>query len=514
MRNILLSSLAFVAFSISSVNAIGLDYYQTLVTKQQLGATGQSHVFDMHYCNDGNLLVLANYQTDTTAGDGVLEFAGNTYEAALGNRKGNGGSRYRLKNYRNAILAKMDEQGEVLWSVVDSTFDYDLSASAIMATKNGDAIFAEKGKDAEGRYWTYINVYSSTTGQFIDGGYVLADYEKKPFMTKEPKDSYAWIGLTQDTVGNTYLVGYQAGDLIPRANKDTVRARTATWDGEGNNKSKYANTVILKYDKNMFFAGATSYIEGLVYDRPSGMHYENDKLYVAGVYKNATDSGFYAARYNMNLELEDIQYHPVTGSVKLEQTKFVDGKIYICGGLGKSGGITLGDKTITTEPAINNSGFVYIINQADGQALDFAVKNDVFGLTIAAYPEEDGVAAYYYGPMGKNMVLHYDTEMNLVISDTIATGGGSSITTCVARTADGTQTAVGLRASRNSEFDLLGIKMQPDNTNWYSVVATLSKNGKMGCETIKAENDKAVKFIKNGQLYIRYNGRVYNILGY
>lgn len=513
MRKFLLSSLALVAVSISSVNAIGLDYYQTLVTKQDAAPAGQSHVFDMHYYDDGNLLILANYQTDTTAGDGILEFAGKTFEAALGNRKGNGGSRYRLKSYRNAIFAKLNNEGELLWSVVDSTFDYDLAASAIMPTKNGGAIFAEKGKDAEGRYWTYINVYSNT-GQFLDGGYVLADYEQKPFMTKEPKDSYAWTGLVQDTLGNTYLVGYQAGDLIPRANNDTVRARTTTWDGEGSKKSSFANTVILKYDKNMFFAGATNYIEGLVYDRPSGIHYENDKLYVTGVYKNATDSGFYAARYNINLELEDIQYHPVTGSIHLLQTKFVDGKIYICGGLGKNGSITIGDKTITTGDQNNNNGLIYVINQADGQALTAAVKGDVFGLTIAAYPEEDGVVAYYYGPMGKNMALHYDADMNLLKQDTIATGGGLSITTCVARTADGTQTAVGIRAQSSSEFDLFGIKMQPDNTNWFSVVATLSENGRMGGETIKADSDKAVKFIENGQLFIRYNDRVYNLLGY
>ena len=310
------------------------------------------------------------------------------------------------------------------------------------------------------------------------------------------------------------MAGYQAGDLIPRANKDTVHARTQEWNGDGSQKSKYANTVILKYDKNMFFVGATNYIEGLVYDRPSGIHYEAGKLYVAGVFNNKTDSGFYAARYNTNLELETIQYYPVTGSIHLLQTKFVDGKIYICGGLGKNGSITIGDKTITTGEANNNNGLVFVINQADGQALAAAVKNDVFGLTIAAYPEENGVVAYYYGPMGKNMEIHYDADMNLVKLDTIATGGGLSIITCVARKADGSQTAVGIRANRSSEFDLLGIKMQPANTNWYSVVVTLSESGKQGVETVPVESGKAVKFLENGQLYIRYNGKVYSILGY
>lgn len=508
MRKILLCILSFVVLSLQAVE---LDYYKTLVTKQVADDAGQSHVFNLTYYNDGSLLVLANYQTDTTAGEGIMEFAGKTYGAALGNRKGNGGSRYRLKNYRTAFFAKLDVKGELLWAVVDSTFDYDVSASAILATEDGGVIFAEKGKDAEGRYWTYINVYTQE-GQFFDGGYVLADYEQKSFMTKEPKDSYSWTGLEQDAEGNTYLAGYQAGDLIPRVNRDTVHARTQEWDGDGSKKSSFANTVILKYDKNMFFTGATKYIEGLVYDRPSGIHYEDGKLYVAGVYGKANESGIYAARYNTDLELEDIQYHPVTGSIKLEQTKFVDGKIYICGGLGKSGSITVGDKTFTTESTINNSGFVYIINQADGQALDVAVKNDVFGLTIAAYPKEDGVHAYYYGPMGKNIVLHYDANMNLINTDTLATGGGQSLITCVARKTDGSQTTVGFRARSNQAFDMLGIQLQPEKTNWYSVVAALKDNA-TAVENIEAESG-AVKFIENGQLYIRHNGKEYNVLGY
>ena len=513
MRKFLLCIVAFVALSFNSVQAVGVDYYQTLITTQVDGPKGQSHVFDMSYYDDGSLLLMANYQTDTTAGEGVFEFAGHTYGLAYGNRKGNGGSRYKLLNYHNAFLAKLDNEGELQWAVVDSTFDFDVSASAVMTTKAGGAVFAQKGKDADGRYWTYINIYSNT-GQFIDGGYVLADYEQKPFMTKEPKDSYAWTGLVQDAESNTYLVGYQAGNLIPKANGDTVFARTQEWSGEGSEKSKYANTVILKYDQNMYFKVATKYIDGLVYDRPSGIHYEDGKLYVAGVYGKENESGFYAARYNTNLELEDIQYHPVTGSIHLLQTKFVDGKIYVCGGLGKNGSITIGDKTITTGNANNNNGLIFIINQADGKALDAAVKDDVFGLTIAAYPTADGVDAYYYGPMGKNLALHYDADMNLVKQDTLATGGGLSITTCVARKADGSQTALGLRAQYTSEFDLLGIKMQPENTNWYGVVATLSENGHQGLENIDSERGKAVKFIENGQLYLRYNERVYNILGY
>ena len=514
MRKIILCALAIVALA-WNVQAEEMDFYKTMVTKQQVADAGQAHVFGLDYYNDGSLLVLANYQTDTTAGDGVMEFAGKTYGLAFGNRKGNGGSRYKLKNYRNSFFAKLNEQGETVWAVVDSTFDFDVSASAIMATENGGAIFAEKGKDAEGRYWTYINIYTNS-GQFYDGGYVMSDFEQKSFMTKEPKDSYSWTGMVQDTAGNTYLSGYQAGDLIPRVNRDTVHARTTEWDGEGSTKSSYANTVILKYDKNMFFAGATKYIDGLKYDRPSGIHYENGKLYVAGVYGKENESGFYAARYNTNMELEDIKYHPVTGSIHLLQTKFVDGKIYICGGLGKNGSITIGEKTITTGNANNNNGLVYIINQSDGAAVAAALKDDVFGLTIAAYPTKKGVVAYYYGPMGKNIALHYDANMNLMQQDTLATGGGLSITTCVAQSRNKNKTAIGFRANKSSEFDLLGTKMQPENTNWYGVVAVLKDDEGMGVETVNGEGLRVTgeKFIKDGQLMIRYNGKVYNMLGF
>ena len=114
MRKFLLCIVAFVALSFNSVQAVGVDYYQTLITTQVDGPKGQSHVFDMSYYDDGSLLLMANYQTDTTAGEGIMEFAGHTYGLAYGNRKGNGGSRYKLLNYHNAFLAKLDNEGESL----------------------------------------------------------------------------------------------------------------------------------------------------------------------------------------------------------------------------------------------------------------------------------------------------------------------------------------------------------------------------------------------------------------
>ena len=61
---------------------------------------------------------------------------------------------------------------------------------------------------------------------------------------------------------------------------------------------------------------------------------------------------------------------------------------------------------------------------------------------------------------------------------------------------------------------MLGIKLQPEKTNWYGIVATLKGEKEEAVENVQTENGKAVKFLQNGQLMIRYNGQVYTILGY
>lgn len=55
------------------------------------------------------------------------------------------------------------------------------------------------------------------------------------------------------------------------------------------------------------------------------------------------------------------------------------------------------------------------------------------------------------------------------------------------------------------------------NTAWigdYFTSIVEAEEDHTGVETIYSENDKAVKLIINGQLYIRHNGRIYNVLGY
>ena len=217
------------------------------------------------------------------------------------------------------------------------------------------------------------------------------------------------------------------------------------------------------------------------------------------------------------MEREYIVYHPINGSLQFQQTKFVDGKIFVCGGLSQ-GSITVGEKTIATNGTFNH-GLVYIMNQADGAVLDFDVHsaaNDVLNITVAAYPTETGYVAYNHETLnGIQMIFIYDEQMNLISTDTIAYGGGSSTISVVGRSADGSQTAIGLRARTTSDYYLFNEEPMnyADLTNWYSIVAVLGEGGEQGCENVKTDN-QAVKFIQNGQLYLRYNGRTYNILGY
>lgn len=481
--------------------AVELDFYKTLVDEQADATKGTTQLYNLEYYADGSLLVLASYQTATQDETG-LQFNGQSYTGATASRLGQ-------VNTMNALFAKLDASGNTLWAVPDTTYYFDLSGSTSLATANGGAIFAQKMKNKKGRFMTYLNVHDNTS--FVTHSTLISSsYVKAEGMTADPNDSYAWAGVAEDENGYIYLAGYQADTLFPTW-QDTVAMRPNTWNGNSQTKSSNCNTVILKFFKNnsnLQYVGATAYIEGLTYDRPIGLHYENGKLYLAGTYKNGTETGLYAAAYNTDLSQDFIVYHPLTGSLQFQQTKFENGKIFVCGGLGKNGSITIGEKTVNASTTAANSGLVYVMNQADGTALDAAVHvpaNNALNITVAAYPTANGYVAYNHETLnGVQIALNYDANMNLVSADTIAHGGGSSTVSVVGRSADGNKTAVGLRARSNAPYYLLQEDaMQFTTTNWYSVIAVLDTDG----QTTAIDNTNAQSAITNAK-------GVYTITGF
>ena len=515
--------LLFSALALSMmIQAAELDYYKTLVDEQAAPTSGQTMLYHLEYAADGSLYLLSSYQTASSEETGLL-FDGNAYQGATATKWGSRTGDMKYTNMRNSFLAKLDAEGNLLWAKADTTGDYDLSNTAISVTNDGGLIYADKFRTRKGVYMSFFNVYSPSGELVASNNMSFTNYDsievdgKKVFR----KEAFSWAGAAQDEDGYIYIAGLQGDTLLPTWN-DSIAPRSA-WNTKGSLSSN-CNTVILKYQpannqlKDLDYIGYAINSDELVSDRPLGLHYENGKLYVAGTYSNGTETGIYAARYNTNLEREYIQYHAVNGSLQFQQTKFVDGKIFVCGGLSK-GSITVGEKTIATNGNFNH-GFVYIMNQADGQVLDFDVHpaaDNALNITVAAYPTENGFVAYNHETLnGIQMVLNYDDHMTLLSADTIATGGGSSTISVVGRNADGNRTAVGLRARTTADYNFLD--EEPMNfaelTNWYSIVAVLKEGEEQAIETIQTENDKAVKFIINDQLYIRHHGKVYNILGF
>jgi len=517
MRNFLLCILSFMVLSLQAVE---LDYYKTLVDEQALADQGQTMLYNLEYCNDGSLYLLSSYQTASSEEVG-LHFAGNTYAGATAAKWGSKPGELKLNNMKNSFLAKLDAEGNLLWAKPDTTGDYDLAGTALAVANDGGVIYADKFRGRSGNYMSFINVYDKD-GALVASNNIALTIDSIEVDGKKiaRNDAFSWTGAAQDPDGYVYLAGYHADTLLP-TRLDTIAPRKA-WNYKGS-KSDACNTVILKYkpQNNVFmdldYIDAVINRDELTSDRPVGMHYEDGKLYVAGTYKTETESGIYAACYTTNLEREYIVYHPITGNLQFQQTKFEDGKIFVCGGLSK-GSITVGEKTIATNGNFNH-GLVYILNQADGQVLDFDVHsaaNDVLNITVAAYPTEQGFVAYNHETLnGIEIAFNYDEHMNLVRADTIAYGGGSSTISVVGRNAEGTKTALGLRARTVADYYLLN--EEPMNfaelTNWYSVMAVLNGGGEQGVESIEADDHKTVKFIRDGQLYIRYNGKVYSILG-
>lgn len=501
--------------------AVELDYYKTLVDEQAKATAGTTQLYNLEYAADGSLYVLSSYQTASADEVGMV-FEGKTYQGASTSKWGNKAGEQKYTNMRNSFLAKLDAEGNLLWAKADTTGDYDLAGTAVMVTAEGGVIYADKFRGRKGNYMSFINIYDKD-GQLLGSNNMALT--KDSIMVNGKKvarnDAFAWAALAQDAEGYVYLTGYQADTLLPVWN-DSIAPRKA-WNYSGS-KSDNCNTVILKYKPqpdqwpDLAYVGAVINSDDLASDRPLGMHYENGKLYVAGTYKkDANESGIYAACYNTNLEREFIEYHPIAAALQFQQTKFDNGKIFVCGGAQK-GSVTVGEKTIEAAGTMNN-GLVYIINQADGKALDFdvhAAAKNALNITVGAYPTKDGYVAYNQETLnGIQMALNYDKNMILVSTDTIAHGAGSSTINVVGRNADKSRTAVGLRAqAQKTDYQLLN--EEPINfttTNWYCVIAVLKGSDEQGFESINVRDDKAVKFIYNGQLYIRRNGRTYNVQG-
>lgn len=501
--------------------AAGIEYYKTLIDEQSDASKGSTMLYSLEFTADSSLYLLSSYQTSSAEEVG-LHFDNNTYEGGTASKWGSKAGEYKYTNMRNSFLAKLDAQGNLIWAKPDTTGDYDLAGTAMAVTADGGVIYVDKFRCRKGNYMSFINLYSkegnlvaSNNMAFTSDSMVIGDNKVAR------NDAFSWAGVVQDEDGFVYLAGYHADTLLPTW-KDSIAPRKA-WDYQGS-KSDACNTVLLKYQPqynvfmDMDYVGAVINADELISDRPLGVHYENGKIYLAGAYKSETESGIYATCYNTALEREFIVYHPIDGALQFQQTKFEDGKIFVCGGLSK-GSITVGEKTLETQGNYNH-GLIYVMNMTDGSLVNATIRsaaNNALNITVAAFPTETGFVAYNHETLnGISMKLNYDEQLNLISTDTLATGGGSSTISAVGRNMDGELTAVGFRARTTNDFDMLGETMNfSELTNWYSVLAVLSKNSKeQAVENVEAESEKTVKFIRNGQLFIRHNGKVYNALGY
>lgn len=502
--------------------AVELDYFKTLVDEQANASAGQTQLYSLEYAADGSLYLLSSYQTATADEVGMC-FDGKTYKGATASKWGSKAGELKVTNMRNSFLAKLDAEGNLLWAKADTTGDYDLSNTALAATADNGVIYADKFRTRKGVYMGFMNMYDKSGNLAATANMSFTNYDSIEVDGKKVyrKEAFSWAGVAQDADGYVYFTGLQGDTLLPVWN-DSVAPRKA-WNTKGNLSSN-CNTFILKYQVNkaqekLVYVGAAINKDDLTYDRPLGIHFENGKLYIAGTYGKTDESGIYAACYNTNLEREYIVYHPVAGSLQFQQTKFADGKIFVCGGLSK-GSITIGEKTIAAAGTFNN-GLVYIMNQADGKALDFdvhAAANNALNITVAAYPTKEGFVAYNHETLnGIQQVFIYDKNMTLVSADTIGKGGGSSTVSIVGHSFEYNKTAVGLRAQAKKDYQLLNeAPINFTTTNWFSIVAVLNTKEAPTAIDTPTTNDQrqtTLKYIQNGQLYIRHNGRTYNVLG-
>jgi hypothetical protein len=462
-------------------SAVEMDYYKTLVDEQATASAGQTQLYSLEYATDGSMYLLSSYQT-ASAEEVGLHFEDKTYQGATAKKWGSKTGELKVQNMRNSFLAKLDAEGNLLWAKADTTGDYDLSNSALAVTAEGGVIYADKFRTRKGVYMGFMNMYNAAGNLLATNNMAFTSYDSIEVDGQKVarKEAFSWAGIAQDANGFVYFAGLQGDTLVPTWS-DSIAPRKA-WNTKGSLSSN-CNTFICKYrvdltKEKLVYVGAVINNDELDYDRPLGLHYENGKLYIAGTYGKGAEQGIYAACYNTNLEREFIEYHPIAGSLQFQQTKFDDGKIFVCGGVAK-GSVTVGEKTIATTGNFNH-GLVYIMNQADGATLDFdvhAAANNALNITVAAYPTKDGYVAYNHETLnGIQIAFTYDKDMNLVKADTLGQGGGSSTINAVGRSVLRDHTLVGLRARTTGDYYLLDKDTLnfAGKTNWYSLVAALN----------------------------------------
>lgn len=308
--------------------------------------------------------------------------------------------------------------------------------------------------------------------------------------------------------------------------KDTIKANVAA-----------GSAAILKFNDKWQLVG--SIVSAGIADNSTMqvLKYTDGKLYYACTLKGTADkqfvlgdksvtttanSGLAVATLSTDLQCESLAWTAETcaaagvktGNISVYDGYFQGTDAYLTGSF--MGGILVGENDTLT--ASVNSAFLLNVDLTTGK-LAKATKLQSTGITsgssLLAYGDSLYLYAYDWASDRRVALYGYDYQLNA--GDTIAwvNAGGKEVTNSAVLTKSG-KVAFSFRTNGTVSFsadDTQTYEAQDNALRGVLAVQQLFENPEQAIDNTFAPAQKAEKFIRNGQLYIRRGEHIFNALG-
>ncbi|GEM_PF-5442050 len=558
-KRFLFGALMFSAIAMAQAT----DYKGAVVCRSQELVKSQTVLSDVQLTEGGDCYLAGTFgslQTTDTSYFADAAFTGAYYGT---------GNSYN----KNFVLLRTDgEQQSVRWLARSVEGECANNASGnIVATRDGGVVamlqmrFTEAHRDggedipmlylvdgvgdtlkltytAEGKrpYMLYI-VRFDKEGRLTHYTTLWSDYSKGSYMSP-----YA---LTEDENGNIYLSVGQIADMA--IGKDTLHAssHSAGWDGNIQNTTNYMATTVIKLRSDLTYdTHRTATSDGIATSLKS-LLYTNGHLYMAGttaaakaddpafvgmgkVGVSVTGKNLLTVAMDTLLHTQYMQPYATCsiGNAAFQMMQYgatmaADSKSYYVTG-GMIGGILLSETdSILTGGKKSGcwNGAVLQVDAATGkisnhyvryQALDAALGGTYYAWHVAE--QENGCYIPGYR-LGMQWIDRFDSELNLLGSDTIATGGGMSV--LIGANSKDDRLYLSLRARNTGDYAVgTDTYNRSVYNSWYSVIGQwqldeIESDTPSAIEPVSMTENKADKIILNGQMYIRRSGILYDMTG-
>lgn len=379
-------------------------------------------------------------------------------------------------NY-NALVMKLDSNGELLWNVYSNSGDLTVNSSNIAATGDGGAVLALKMRyangypekypkftDADGSEWTLENWNTGYRVQYIvvlkidDSGNIVwvrkIEVDTKPeelasYYTEGTPDGVDPYAIAVDSEQNIYIAGrYRKTLIFTNASNGIVTLtphNVVEWDG--NSQDTNGDLFLVKLDSEGNYVDHITSSGIVARDQIVDMLYDNGKLYFVGNI-NSNDGTTVVSIDGKNITptpyddivigcvnvsgfttewISTIQAFPASNgkhTTLIKNLQIIDNELYVMGhvigGFGANGS---SQATIASTGTLQE-GFIIKYSTADGSWLGGAVNGKSIGGYYGAFKNGDTLYAFGY-TLGSIFLDEYDESSWERTRDIeLITGGG------------------------------------------------------------------------------------------